>query len=70
MIERLNALPVEYFAQLIDTQDLSQVILFYINLIVVVKVFLILRYLVALNVLELSEMFEDDAFGFSLRLCT
>ena len=44
--------------------------MFYINLIVVVKVFLILHYLVALNVLELSEMFEDDAFGFSLRLCT
>ena len=44
--------------------------MFYINLIVVVKVFLILRYLVALNVLELSEMFVDDAFGFSLRLCT
>ena len=44
--------------------------MFYINLIVVVKVFLILRYLVALNVLELSEMFEGDAFGFSLLLCT
>ena len=44
--------------------------MFYINLIVVVRVFLILRYLMALNAMELSERFGDDAFGFSLRLGT
>ena len=68
MIERLSEHLVEYCLAITDAQDLKKVICFYINLVVVVEVFLICHYLVDLNVQVPHGRFEDGSFGFSLQV--